>query len=159
MATINSQLTTNEFIRLYGESQYVRDFSPEGIEAILSEIEDMQEDRTLDWTESFMSAGENDYKTFFNEHLDKFDIEDLSCEITDALGDSVEVDEEDTDIIYMTSEEEGSRKAYSIQDIFKNFTDQLLEDDDFKEVVFNHVDNKQENRMIQLDNGKVLIFS
>mgnify|MGYP003424514977 FL=1 len=116
MATINSQLTTNEFIRLYGESQYVRDFSPEGIEAVLSEIEDMQEDRTLDWTESFMSAGENDYKTFFNEQLDKFDIEDLSCEITDALGDFVEVDEEDTDIIYMTSEEEGSRKAYSIQD-------------------------------------------
>ena len=40
-----------------------------------------------------------------------------------------------------------------------SITETILEDDDFKEVVFNHVDNKQENRMIQLDNGKVLIFS
>ncbi|MBO6224868.1 MAG: hypothetical protein J6N72_05370 [Psychrobacter sp.] len=159
MATINTKLSTEEFIKLYSDNQWVRDFSPVAIEAILTEIEDIQEDECLDWTSSFMGAGEIDYKTLFEENLDKFDIQDLWSEIIDALDGFVEVDDEDTDIIYMTSEDASDRKEYNINDIFKKFTEQLLENSDFTETVFNHVENKAERRMIQLDNGKVLTFS
>ena len=158
MATINAQLSTEEFIKLYGDSQWVRDFSPEAIEAILNEIEESQEGSILDWTASFMSAGENDYKTFFDEQLDKFDIEDLSSEITDALDDLVEIDEEDTDIIYIKSEGVDSRKSYDIHDIFSTFKENLLENSDFKDIVFDHVNDKQKQIMTKLDNGKILLF-
>ena len=158
MATINAQLTTEEFIRLYGDNQWVRDFSQEGVEAVLSEIEESQEGQILDWTASFMSASEVDYKTFFDEQLDTFDVKELASDITDTLDWLVEVDEEDTDVIYVKSENTGSRKAHDIHDIFKMFADKLLENNDFKDIAFDLVNDKQEQIMTKLDNGKILMF-
>ena len=158
MATINATLSTNEFIKLYGDGQWVRDFSPEGIEAILSEIEESQGSEVLDWTASFMSASEVDYKTFFDEQLEKFDIDDLSNDITDALDYLVEVDDENTDDIFVKSENADSRTAYDIHEIFKMFKDTLLENDDFKDIVFDFVNDQKDHIMTKLDNGKILLF-
>ncbi len=60
--SIKTELTNDEFIRLYGEGQWVRDFSRDGQEAVLDHIESMQDnsdsDYDLDWTGYFMAASE-----------------------------------------------------------------------------------------------------
>lgn len=81
MATIKTELTTNEFLMLYSDSQWVRDFSDEGVEVVLAHIEEMQQEynnSNLDWSGFFMEASEYKpallcqelFKDYGEEHKD-----------------------------------------------------------------------------------------
>ena len=86
MATIKTELTTSEFITLYGESQYVRGFSKDAVEAILTNMEELQDvGSDNDWTGFFMDAGEHEPETLVSENSDMFD--ELSSEIMDMVRD------------------------------------------------------------------------
>ncbi len=58
--SIKTELSNNEFITLYGESEYVRSYSHDAKIAILDHIEMIQDEDQdgIDWTEVFMNAGE-----------------------------------------------------------------------------------------------------
>lgn len=78
---IKAKLTNEQFITLFGDNEYVRDFSDEAIGVILGRISDAQEEQAepfeVDWIGFFKEALEldaedvyQDYKGQMHEHAD-----------------------------------------------------------------------------------------
>ena len=105
MTIITAALTTEQFIRAFGDNEYVRDFSKEGVEYILSYVSDSQESKECkaDWKSFFMDASEvtpenliNDNKHELKDYPEK--ILELVCDMdgaTEALTDKIDENEDD----------------------------------------------------------------
>ena len=86
MANITTKLTTNQFIKLYGDSQYVRDFSEEGVEAVLARFEEYQNDissEIMDMVQEFESIPAELLERIENE--DELASDDLLKELRGQL--------------------------------------------------------------------------
>ena len=106
MTTIIASLTTEQFIRAFGDNEYVRDFSQEGVEYILSYVSDSQDSKecTADWKSFFTDASEvtpenliNDNKHELKDYPDK--ILELVCDMDGATDDLInKIDENEDDL-------------------------------------------------------------
>ena len=92
---IKTELSNDEFVTVYGNSQYVRGFSYEAKIALLdhiSELQDEVEDPTsIDWTGIFMEAGEHDDADLVNMYEDS--LENYAEEVID-MARNLELDDE-----------------------------------------------------------------
>ena len=66
---IRIELTHGQFYDLYRNNEFVRNFSFDGVDALLDIIEEKQEDNSeiIDWTEVFMNASEYTYEAYISE--------------------------------------------------------------------------------------------
>lgn len=83
MANVRLELTTEQFIKAFGDQDEVKKFSPDAIEAILENMSCWQDgtdgDPDFDWTDSFMEAGELTPKQLCNDYSGE--IEDRAYQI------------------------------------------------------------------------------
>lgn len=155
MATIKTELTTNEFIKLYGDSQYVRGFSEEAIEAVLIHIEEIQGegmdegmDHDNDWTGFFMEAGEHTASSIVSDY--SHEIDDLSSEIMDMVQGLESMPAELLERI--ENEEE-----LASDDLLKELKEQLEALEGWNEGVADII--AESNDITKLDNGDYITFN
>lgn len=149
MATIKTELTTNEFIKLYGDSQYVRSFSPEAIEAILTNIEELNDTESdNDWTGFFMEAGEHSAKDIVSDF--NHEIDNLSSEIMDMAQ---ELESMPAPILERIENEE----ELSSDDLLKELKGQLETLEGWNEGVADIIADAI--NITKLDNGKYITFN
>ena len=99
--SINVSITTEHFISIFGQSEFCRTFTRDGMRSVLGYIEDIQEERdssetnVIDWTNVFMNCSEytdSDLVAEFIEFVDEEtqenaeDIDDMVSAILESFG-------------------------------------------------------------------------
>lgn len=147
MSMLKVELSVNDFIELYSGSQWVRDFTHEGIDFIFNQMIDMQDgcNGVLDWTPFFMDAGEYEACQLAELMLNRFDYDDASG-LLDIFTDYVDIeqndDQDDDDLVVLF------KKAITEHDLFSNY-------EFSREIVKFYVDY-QNITINELDNGNWL---
>ena len=150
---IKTELSHDEFITYYGESEHVKSFSYEAKMAILANIEALQDDMDnpmdVDWVSSFMDASELDNAAIFKQ--------DTGLDVDSMAGDLVTL-ACSSDIVF----EDGLNQILadhngSDDDVWAEFKDRLLGNSEFYQVASEHIADS--NNLTSLDNGKWLMMA
>ena len=97
ITTINVTITAEQFITIYGQSEFCRSFTDSGIRTVLEEIAEQQEctgEAIIDWTGFFMECSEYTDSDLVREYMQLVDeetqnnAEDIS-EVVDAILESI----------------------------------------------------------------------
>ena len=105
MTTINATLTTEQFIKVFGDTEHVRDFSAEGIEHVLGYVSDSQDSKqcVAEWKDFFIDASEvttenliNDNKVFLDNNPEQVlelvrDMDGASDELINKIDENEEL--------------------------------------------------------------------
>ena len=105
MATINATLTTEQFIKVFGDNEHVRDFSPEAVDFILGHVSDSQHSKVCDaeWKDFFIDAAEVTSENLVNDYIHEYKdrpeallelvnyIDDASDELVNKINDNTEL--------------------------------------------------------------------
>lgn len=150
MANITTTLTTEQFIKAFGDNEYVRDFSAEAVEYILGYIESGQEvkGRSVEWKGYFMDASEVSSKNLVNDN--KYQLSDKPELILESV--SYMDDASDELIEKIESNEDLSASA-----LLASLSDEIEALGDYERVVANLIaDNEGWH---ELKNGNFIIIN
>lgn len=97
--TINVNITAEHFYSIFGQSEFVRAFSRDGVTEVLEYIEELQDSAAaegntivVDWTSVFMDAGEytdSDFVAEFIEYADE-EVSENAEDIDEVVSNIIE---------------------------------------------------------------------
>ena len=145
--SIKTELTHSEFMTLYRDNQFVRDFSYEAAIEVLNHIETIQDESetvNLDWTPYFMEASEYSAGDILAEN-NNFEIDEFADQLIEIARD-IDFESDINDIL--------ENSESSNETLWKDLKDRLLANTEFEQEAASFI--ADEANLTGLDNGKWL---